>query len=187
MPPAFCRLGEHLAKTGGECWAAYLNVTDRAGWQSLVDETRGRWGDVAVRCNIAGPGAREIVLTLAENLELENQALLRGDESILAAVDHGDRLLEMQERLRAASAAGRTVVARYTFDALELRLMAPFGKQDGLSLGVDGTGTLVEETYDAAGNLATRTERPFDLTFVMRRATGARWLNVAVLPRGSGG
>ncbi|HEU4918392.1 MAG TPA: hypothetical protein VFT20_01555 [Candidatus Limnocylindrales bacterium] len=136
---------------------------------------------------IAGPGAREIVLTLAENLELENQALLRGDESILAAVDHGDRLIEMQERLRSASATGRTVVARYTFDALELRLMAPFGKQDGLSLGVDGTGTLVEETYDAAGNLATRTERPFDLTFVMRRATGARWLNVAVLPRGSGG
>ena len=28
---------------------------------------------------IAGPGAREIVLTLAENLELENQALLQGD------------------------------------------------------------------------------------------------------------
>ena len=27
---------------------------------------------------------------------------------------------------------------------------------------------------------------PFDQTFVMRRATGARWLNVAVLPPGAG-
>ncbi len=33
---------------------------------------------------IAGPGAQEILVTLAENLELENQALLRGDASILA-------------------------------------------------------------------------------------------------------
>ena len=50
---------------------------------------------------IAGPGAQAIALTLAENLELENQALLRGDASILTAVDHGDRLKEMQ------AAAGR--------------------------------------------------------------------------------
>ena len=45
---------------------------------------------------------------------------------------------------------------------------------------------LIEETYDAAGDLVARTDRPFDLTFVMRRATGARWLNVAVLPAGAG-
>ena len=32
---------------------------------------------------IAGPGRQEIVLTLAENLELENQALLRADATIL--------------------------------------------------------------------------------------------------------
>ena len=43
-------------------------------------------------------------LTLAENLELENQALLRRDESILTAVDHGDRLKEMQGRLQDATA-----------------------------------------------------------------------------------
>ena len=135
---------------------------------------------------IAGAGAREIVLTLAENLELENQALVRADESILTAVDHGDRLLEMQERLREASAGGRTVLARYTFDALDLRLMAPFGKQDGLSLGIDASGTLTEETHDAAGNVVARTDGPFELTFVMRRATGARWLTVAVLPAGAG-
>ena len=49
----------------------------------------------------------EVVVTLARNLELENQALLRRDESILVAVDHGDRLVEMQERLRAAATRGR--------------------------------------------------------------------------------
>ena len=41
-------------------------------------------------------------MTLAENLELENQALLRKDGSILTAVDHGDRLAEMQARLQEA-------------------------------------------------------------------------------------
>src|SRR6185369_14176124 len=54
---------------------------------------------------IAGPGAQAIALTLAENLELENQALLRGDASILTAVDHGDRLKEMQARLADAKAS----------------------------------------------------------------------------------
>ena len=44
-------------------------------------------------------------MTLAENLELENQALLRDDPTILAAVDHGDRLVEMQARLEAARRA----------------------------------------------------------------------------------
>ena len=58
---------------------------------------------------ISGPGARDIVLTLAENLELENQALLQTDASILPVVDHGDRLGEMQARLREAAATGRAV------------------------------------------------------------------------------
>ena len=55
---------------------------------------------------IAGPGVREIVLTLAENLELERQALRRADPEILEAVDHGDRLDEMRARLEEAEATG---------------------------------------------------------------------------------
>ena len=43
-------------------------------------------------------------MTLAENLELENQALQRRDGTILTAVDHGDRLAEMQGRLKDAVA-----------------------------------------------------------------------------------
>ena len=56
---------------------------------------------------LAGPGMNEVVVTLARNLELENQALLRRDGEILVAVDHGDRLVEMQERLRRPRRRGR--------------------------------------------------------------------------------
>ena len=136
---------------------------------------------------IAGPGAQALVLTLAENLELENQALLRRDESILVAVDHGDRLDEMQGRLDEAIATGTTVIARYQIDAVDVSLLEPFGEQTGLSLGFAARGTVTDETYDAAGALQGRETAPFAQTFVMRRATGARWLNVAVLPPGSEG
>ncbi|HEX5014619.1 MAG TPA: hypothetical protein VFV72_10740 [Candidatus Limnocylindrales bacterium] len=132
--------------------------------------------------SIAGPGAQEIVLTLAENLELENQALLRRDPSILPAVDHGDRLTEMRRRLEDAAAGGDVTISHYHFDALDMRLIEPFGVQTGLSLGLDAHGTMTEEIYDAAGTITSTREAPFSLTFVMRRATGDRWLNVGVLP-----
>ena len=84
---------------------------------------------------LAGPGMQEVVVTLAQNLELENLALLRRDETILTAVDHGDRLVEMQGRLRDAVATGPTVITHYQFDTLDVSLLVPFGRQDGLSLG----------------------------------------------------
>jgi Na+-translocating ferredoxin:NAD+ oxidoreductase RnfD subunit len=135
--------------------------------------------------SISGAGAQEIVLTLAENLELENQALLRRDETILPAVDHGDRLVEMKDRLAETTSSGDTVVEHYRFDSLDMRLIEPFGVQTGLSLGLDARGTMTEETYDAGGTLRGSREQPFAVTFVMRRATGDRWLNVGVLPAGS--
>jgi Na+-translocating ferredoxin:NAD+ oxidoreductase RnfD subunit len=130
---------------------------------------------------LAGPGMQAVVVTLAQNLELENQALLRRDESILTTVDHGDRLIEMQGRLQAAT-AGSVVITHYQFDAIDVSLLVPFGRQDGLSLGLAAKGTMIKETYDAAGTLQSRQSSPFAQTFAMRRATGARWLNVAVLP-----
>ena len=144
---------------------------DVADWDHTIDE----------------PGAQAILVTLAENLELENQALLRRDGTILTAVDHGDRLKEMQTRLRDATDSGRTVIAHYRFDAVRLGLLVPFGVQTGVSLGFDSTGTVIDETYDAAGNLLSQETSPFDLTFVVRRATGGRWLNVGVLPPATGG
>ena len=132
---------------------------------------------------LAGAGMQEVVVTLAANLELENQALLRHDPSILTAVDHGDRLIEMQARLAdAMGGSGAVVIEHYQFDNLNVSLLTPFGRQDGFSLGLAGRGTLIRETYDAAGVLVKRESVPFAQTFAVRRATGDRWLNVAVLP-----
>jgi Na+-translocating ferredoxin:NAD+ oxidoreductase RnfD subunit len=131
---------------------------------------------------IAGSGVHALVLTLAENLELETQALLRADATILEAVDHGDRLDEMQARLRDAEAAGATTVERYEIDEVTVTLLEPFGRQDGLSLGLESRGTVTEEVYDRGGDLRERSSSPFATTFVLRQATGGRWLNVDVLP-----
>jgi len=131
---------------------------------------------------LAGPGMAEVVVTLARNLELENHALLSGDAAFLVAVDHGDRLEEMRSRLEEAEAAGAAVVIQYQFDTIDVSLIEPFGAQTGLSLGLTGRGTMIEETHDPAGTVVSRESAPFELTFAMRRATGARWMNVAVLP-----
>ncbi len=131
---------------------------------------------------LAGPGMQEVVVTLAANLELENQALLRHDLSILNAADHGDRLSEMQGRVQdATDGSASWVISHYQFDSISVSLLVPFGRQDGFSLGLAGRGTLIRETYDAFGLVARETV-PFAQTFAVRRATGDRWLNVAVLP-----
>jgi len=135
---------------------------------------------------IAGPGMEAIVVRLAENLDLESQALLRHDPSILSGVDHGDRLAEMQARLQAAVASGQTTIEQYRFDALDVSLLQPFAVQSGLSLGFGARGAVTEQTYDATGALVAEHTAPFASTFAVRRATGARWLNVAVLPTPGG-
>ena len=135
---------------------------------------------------LAGSEMAQVLLTLAQNLELENQALLRRDETILPLVAHGDRLVEMQERLQEAEATGDAQVAHYQFDTVDVSLLVPFGAQEGLSLGLAAAGTVITETYDASGALTARDTSPFELTFAMRRATGDRWLLVDVLPAGSG-
>jgi Na+-transporting NADH:ubiquinone oxidoreductase subunit NqrB len=131
---------------------------------------------------LAGPDMQAVVVTLAENIEFENEALLLRDPAILTAIDHGDRLDEMRGRVAAAEDGEPVVLTHYLFDAIDVSLLVPFGQQTGLSLGLASTGTKIEETYDAAGQLTDRVETPFEETFAMRRATGDRWLTVGVLP-----
>ena len=144
-----------IVPDAAECWDRVPHQVDPATFptisveQDVVDFDH-RW---------SVPEPRSSCLTLAENLELENQALLRADGTILAAVDHGDRLVEMQGRLRNAVATGTTAIARYQIDAVTMALLVPFGRQDGLSLGLDSRGTVTEETYDAAGT-CRRDRRP---------------------------
>jgi Na+-translocating ferredoxin:NAD+ oxidoreductase RnfD subunit len=134
--------------------------------------------------DLDGPGMQAVLVTLAENLEFENEALQRRDASILTAIDHGDRLDEMEARVAAANAGEPVVLTHYLFDTIDVSLLVPFGQQTGLSLGLASTGTKVEETYDPSGQLTDRTESPFEKTFALRRATGDRWLIVAELPAG---
>ncbi len=134
---------------------------------------------------IAAPVAQGILVTLGEDLELENQALLRSDRDILTAVDHGDRLKEMQGRLEDAVTSGRTTIARYHFDSVHVIVIAPFGVQTGGSIGFESLGTVTQETYDASGALVDRQTSPFALTFAVRRALGDRWMIVSVQPNGT--
>ena len=129
----------------------------------------------------AGEGAQAVLLTLAENLELENQALLRDDPSILTAVNHGDRLTEMQARLAESAGRDRIPLRHYRFDDVNLVLIVPFGVQSGLSLGLESSGTVTTETVDRDGNVLDSVAEPFKRTFAMRQVTGARWLTVGEL------
>ena len=134
---------------------------------------------------LAGAGIHQVVITLAQNLELENQAMLLHDSTILEAVDHGDRLAAMRAQLDdSGPSGGPTIVEHYRFATLSARLLIPFGVQDGFSIGLDATGTMLRETY-LDGALQSSEEIPFANTFALRRATGARWLTIAVLPLGA--
>lgn len=130
---------------------------------------------------LTGRGVEQIVLTLVENLAIENQAVLQADPELLVAVDHGDRLDAMRARV-AAAAAGQAVIDHFQIDSIHVELLVPFGRQDGLSLGLESRGTVTTVTHDADGAVRSTTTEPFATTFVMRRATGDRWLNVAELP-----
>ena len=136
--------------------------------------------------SFGGPGINDILVTLAQNLAIENEAMLHADNALLAVSDHGDRLAEMQQRLVDAQATGRTVLTTYRFDKGSVSLLVPFGKQDGFSLGFHMTGTQIVQTRDAAGAVLNSAESPLDQVFAVRRATGDRWLLVAVLPPTSG-
>ena len=139
--------------------------------------------DVAeMSSDLAGPGAQDVGVTLAENLETETQALLDADEELLSAVDVGARLSEMQQRFDDAISAGVTDVTNYMFDSLHIASVIRSEGQGGLSLAVEARGTMEEITYDADGNQTERSASPFAITFVLSQPTGARWLIAETRP-----
>ena len=135
---------------------------------------------------IAG-SAPQLMVLLAQNLAVESQALRRVRPQ---PPDRGRPRRPARPRCRPGSqsdsATGTCVVDVYTFDSVNVTLIVPFGVQSGLSLGYDARGTVTHETYDSSGHLVSSQSSPFANTFAIRRATGARWLNVAVLPPGTG-
>ena len=139
--------------------------------------------DVAeLRGYLAGSGAQDVGVALAENLETETQALLDADKQLLSSVDYGDRLSELQQRFDAAIAAGVAHVATYAFDSLRIASVIRAPGQGGLSLGVEARGTVENVTYDADGNRIEREASPFATTFVLAQPTGERWLIAETRP-----
>ena len=142
-----------------------------------IDPAVTSWN--ADRVRVEAPG---LALTLARNLAAENQALLRGDASLLPAFDHGDRLRELQGKVDQEKADGRITIERYRFDRLFLTTKL-LKSQTGLGMAFDATGTVTTETYDNAGTLISSADAPFDSMFVMRQVFGDdRWFNVGVIP-----
>ena len=132
------------------------------------------------------PIAQGILVTLAENLELENQALLRKDGSILTAVDHGDRLKEMQARLQDASATGRRPSSSTTTSTRSTSWSSRrSASRPAASIGFDSTGTAHRGDVRRGGD-AARSVRPrrSSGSFAIRRPTGERWMNVGELRPG---
>lgn len=121
--------------------------------------------------------AEGLALILAENLEFEAEAMLRGEANLLLAADFGARLDEMQRRMERSVATGERVVAHYEFDSLHLRVVDTAGGQ-GTDLGFDTTGVVEETTYNADGVELRRESAPFASMFVLRQAGGDRWLIV---------
>jgi hypothetical protein len=125
--------------------------------------------------------AADLVLTLAENLALEGEAIRTVDAELLTLADGGDRLTEIQGRINDAVTTGERPVDSYTFDSLTLRLIDETEGQTSAALAFDGTGTVETIVYDPDGNEVARSERNFDSTFVLRQLAGERWLIVDVL------
>jgi Na+-translocating ferredoxin:NAD+ oxidoreductase RnfD subunit len=126
--------------------------------------------------DLAGGGAQDLAVMLAENLEVEAEALRGADGSLLPEVDFADRLREMQRRVDAAVATGETTVDRYTFESLHLIPLVVADGQGSLSLGLQARGSLEEITYAADETVTGRTTSPFALTFVLSRSAEGRWM-----------
>jgi hypothetical protein len=137
--------------------------------------------EVTERGDLSQADAQDVALTLAENLEVEAQALRRGERSLLGSVDDGDRLTALQKRVDDVIETGAAIVPHYTFEAIQVVLVHSQG-QSGLSLGLQSSGTVETVTYGVDGQERSRKTSPFATTFVLSRPTGERWLTVDTRP-----
>ena len=126
-------------------------------------------------------GAQELAATLAWNLQVEAEALATGDASLLRAVDHGERLLDMEAAVAAAGGSGERVVPVYEFDSLHLVVVFPGGLQSGPNAGLQATGMVNDVVYRAGVAHEGGPARPFSTTFSLRQFSDGRWLTTDTL------
>jgi len=129
----------------------------------------------ALKSEIEAEAATDLAIMLAENIEIEAEAMRQGEGRLLTAADFGARLAEMQRRVERSVATGEWVVADYRFDTLHLGVVETVGGQ-GADLGFHATGVVEEVTYNAEGVELRMASTPFASTFVLRQTGGDRWL-----------
>ena len=159
----------------------YIDAASRVDPASIpaitMDPSVTTWNAERVRQEAPG-----LALRLAQNLAVENEAILAKDKDLLARVDHGDRLKENTAAIDQATQTGTTALTRYRFDSmfLTVKLLAT---QAGLGMAFVSHGTATTERYDASGHLVDRHDAPFSLMFVIRQVFGDdRWFDVGVIP-----
>ena len=130
-----------------------------------------------ISARLATPeGAQDLAAQLAFNLEVESEAAMRGDATLLAAVDHGARLQDMQAQIEGSGRDGVRVASSYRFDSLHLIVVFPGGLQSGANAGLVASGTVTEINVSSSGQEGSRSERPFAFTFALRQVRPGHWL-----------
>ncbi len=126
--------------------------------------------------DLVGPGSRLAAIELLRGLDVEVLAFERGDATVLSAVDHGGRLVEMRDRL-ARYQPGDTIPSDHRFDTMELSVVRSRG-QGGLRLAITGRGSIEERVLDESGGILARHRAGFSAQFVLRAGDDGRWFIV---------
>lgn len=135
----------------------------------------------SLNLDLTAAGIESLAINLVENLEVERRALRAADPSLLRSVDHGQRLIAMEDAIETGEVRKERSVPSFEFDRLHLRVVHTNGSQGGASLGFEATGTVTEVVYDLAGVELRQASAPFVATFVLGQPTGSRWMLVDVI------
>lgn len=158
-------------------------ATSVEGSSAVVGVDAGSLPQVDVDSSVRGLDAtldpEALAVTLAENLATETEAIRTANGGLLANVDAGQRLADMQARLDEAIATGERRADVYRFDGLTLRVSETAG-QSGATLAFDGNGTVTQVVFDHNGEETGRVDQPFQSVFVLAQIGGDRWLLVEV-------
>jgi len=130
---------------------------------------------IRLDASLGGQGAQDLAVALATALATEAEALLRGDDALMASVSMGARLNEMGYRL-SQRRSGSTVVPLYRFESLHLIVTHPDGPQGGADPAFEARGMVEQLTIDSGGEELGRNTIPFARAFSLRRSSQGNWL-----------
>lgn len=140
---------------------------------TIDDDVAGLSAELATQ-----PGAQALAAALAFNLEVEAEAIMNRDPSLLPAVTDGQRLQDVTTLIE-SQLGGDIVVPTYEFDTMHLSIVYPGGLQRGANAGLTVTGTVTWTTYSPDGTELDVLRKPIDMMFSLRETTSGRWLTTA--------